>query len=251
MAVYPDFVETCGLGSVTGIGGANCRQRHSFWPFIEGVSERTYTDEELANIDPPPFEYEGRTYTAYEATQKQRSIERSIRKQKRLKMAYEAAGLKEDAASANIKLRRLNEKYKEFSKAAGLPEQRDRIKALYNTDLYDTPKFAPLKEYDGKIEVVGQFSPNQYVVELKAPTISGVTQHFLDNLSTKPDRFNLTVDVAQSIIDKNVLALWQTQKKTIKFLSYDGYAVLNIQKKLITAVPEKLRKKYRDYLEGK
>ena len=59
---YPDFEETCGYGSVTGIGGANCR--HSYWPFIEGVSERTYTDEQLANIDPAPFEYEGRTYTA-------------------------------------------------------------------------------------------------------------------------------------------------------------------------------------------
>lgn len=128
-AVYPDFAETCGLGSVTGIGGANCR--HSFHPFIEGVSERTYTDEELANIDPPPFEYEGRTYTAYEATQKQRSIERSIRKQKRLKNAYKAAGLEENATAASVKLRRLNQKYKEFSKAAGLPEQRDRIKVLY------------------------------------------------------------------------------------------------------------------------
>lgn len=129
---YPDFEEVCGYGLGEGIGGWNCR--HSFHPFVEGVSERTYTDEELANIDLPPFEYEGRTYTAYEATQKQRSIERSIRKQKRLKTAYEAAGLKEDATAANIKLRRLNQKYKEFSKAAGLPEQRDRVKVQYPDD---------------------------------------------------------------------------------------------------------------------
>ena len=25
MAVYPDFEQLCGYGSVTGIGGANCR----------------------------------------------------------------------------------------------------------------------------------------------------------------------------------------------------------------------------------
>lgn len=25
MAEYPDFEKTCGYGSVTGIGGANCR----------------------------------------------------------------------------------------------------------------------------------------------------------------------------------------------------------------------------------
>ena len=61
----------------------------------------------------------------------QRRIEREIRKTKRDKVAFEAAGLTEDATAANIKLRRLNQKYKEFSKAAGLPEQRDRMKVLY------------------------------------------------------------------------------------------------------------------------
>ena len=126
---YPDFETTCGYGDVTGIGGANCR--HSFWAYIDGVSERTYTDEQLADIDPPPFEYEGRTYTAYEATQKQRSIERSIRKQKRLKTAYEAAGVEDKAMTANIKLQRLNEKYREFSITAGLPEQHERMAILY------------------------------------------------------------------------------------------------------------------------
>ena len=129
---YPDFERVCGYGSVTGIGGANCR--HSYWPFIEGVSERTYTDKELENIDPPPIEFEGRRYTAYEATQKQRQIERTIRKQKRLKTAFQEAGLKEDAQAANIRLRRLNEKYRQFSKAAGLPEQRERMRMSYVDD---------------------------------------------------------------------------------------------------------------------
>lgn len=64
----------------------------------------------------------------------QRRVERQIRKQKRLRDAYEAAGLTEDAQTANIKLRRLNAKYKEFSKAAGLPEQRERLKVLYVDD---------------------------------------------------------------------------------------------------------------------
>lgn len=123
---YPDFEKVCGYGDVTGIGGANCR--HSYYPFVEGVSERTYTDEELKAIDPPPFEYEGRTYTAYEATQKQRQIERSIRRQKALKTAYKAAGDGEKATAANIKLRRLKAKYTEFSAAAGLPEQPERLK---------------------------------------------------------------------------------------------------------------------------
>lgn len=132
MAEYPDFVEKCGYGFVTGIGGANCR--HSFWPFIEGVSERTYTDAELEAMKPenrPKIEFEGRKYDDYQATQKQRQIERTVRKLKRRKAAFEAEGLKEEAQAANIRLRRLSKEYSEFSKAAGLPEQRERMKVLY------------------------------------------------------------------------------------------------------------------------
>lgn len=129
---YPDFEDTCGCGSVTGIGGANCR--HSYWPFIEGVSERTYTDSELEAMKPenrPKIEFEGRKYNDYQATQKQRQIERTIRKLKRRKTAFEAAGMKENAQDANIRLQRESKKYKAFSKAAGLPEQRERMKVLY------------------------------------------------------------------------------------------------------------------------
>ena len=78
----------------------------------------------------PKIEFEGREYDDYQATQKQRQIERTIRKQKRRKAAYEAAGLTEDAQAANIRLGRLSEKYRQFSRAAGLPEQRERMKVL-------------------------------------------------------------------------------------------------------------------------
>lgn len=111
--------------------GLTADVRHTFYPFIEGISERGYTDEQLANIDPPDFEYEGKTYTHYEATQFQRSIEREVRKQKRLKAAYEAAGQTEHAQAANTKLRRLNKKYRKFSKAANLRTQTERMKVLY------------------------------------------------------------------------------------------------------------------------
>lgn len=132
MAEYPDFEKTCGYGSVTGIGGANCR--HSFWPYIEGVSERTYTDSELESMKPenrPKIKFEGREYDDYQATQKQRQIERTVRKLRRRKTAFEAAGLTEDAQAANIRLQRLNKEYRAFSKAAGLPEQRERMRVLY------------------------------------------------------------------------------------------------------------------------
>lgn len=130
---YPDFAERCGIGDVQGIGGANCR--HTWYPFVEGVSERTWTDEQLAHIDDKlGCTYDGRTYSAYEATQMQRRLEREIRKQKRRKKALEAYGLSDDKKAANARLIRLNKKYREFSKAAGLPEQRERVKVSYVDD---------------------------------------------------------------------------------------------------------------------
>lgn len=121
---YPSIYEVCGLGEVDGLNGANCR--HLYHPFFEGLSRRTYTDKELASIDPPPFAYQGREYTAYEATQKQRQIERAIRKGKREVIAAEARGDEQAATDSTIRTKRLVSMYKDFSKAAGLKPQFDR-----------------------------------------------------------------------------------------------------------------------------
>lgn len=128
--VYPDFVETTGYGTGPGLGGWNCR--HHYFPYIEGVSERTYTDEHLAHIDDGHnIDFEDKHYTAYEATQKQRQIERTVRKLKREKVAYKAAGLTEEERAVTARIRRLNAKYREFSEAAGLPMQTERMRVEY------------------------------------------------------------------------------------------------------------------------
>lgn len=128
--IYPNIYEVCGLGAVDGLEGANCRHRR--FPWVEGVSERTYTNEKLEHIDDGlGCTFDGKAYTAYEATQMQRRVEREVRKLKREKAAYRAAGLKGDAMALNTRLHRLSTKYKAFSAAAGLPEQRERMKVLY------------------------------------------------------------------------------------------------------------------------
>lgn len=166
---YPDLVESTGFGYVDGLEGANCRHRR--FPWIEGVSERTYTDEQLEHIDDGlGCDFEGKHYTAYEATQMQRSIERSIRKQKRLKAAYEAAGQTEEAAAAGSKLRRLNQKYKAFSKAAGLPEQRERTRAYTlapNKQFPNSPTHGRIKEKTGEgaaVQTIGKIDIEKYRV---------------------------------------------------------------------------------------
>ena len=128
--VYPDFVETTGYRTGPGLGGWNCR--HHYFPYVEGVSERTYTDEQLAHIDDEHnIDFEGKHYTAYQATQKQRQIERTVRKLRREQAAYKAAGLTEEYRSVTARIRRLNAEYKAFSEAAGLPMQRERMRVDY------------------------------------------------------------------------------------------------------------------------
>lgn len=121
---YPDFQSVTGYGEGSGLCGWNCR--HKWYPFVPGVSERTYTDKELDEIDPPPFTYQGREYTMYEATQKQRQIETALRNVKRRMVGLEAAGQTEAYTAAAARWQRLDQEYVAFSKAADLPLQRNR-----------------------------------------------------------------------------------------------------------------------------
>ena len=129
---YPDFIETTGYGTGAGLGGWNCR--HTFYPVVEGVSEATYSQADLDAMkgENRKFKFEGQEYDGYTATQEQRSIERTIRKLKREETAYNAAGLHNKELAVSIRIKRLSAKYKAFSRAAGLPEQRERMKVLYD-----------------------------------------------------------------------------------------------------------------------
>lgn len=128
--IYPSIYDVCGLGAVDGLEGANCRHRRNVW--VEGISERTYTDEQLAHIDDDlGCTFDGKTYTAYEATQMQRRVERQIIKQKKFVTAYKASEQMDEYHAAKAKLTRLNAKYKAFSEAAKLPLQWERTRVLY------------------------------------------------------------------------------------------------------------------------
>lgn len=118
---YKKLSEATGYGSVTGLCGANCR--HSFHPFIEG-GDRMYTDKELKAMNEPVYEYNGQSMTEYEATQRQRYIERQLRRWKREKAGMEAAGLPADRAISKIKQWRNTQE--DFLQQTGLKRQYGR-----------------------------------------------------------------------------------------------------------------------------
>ena len=97
-----------------------------FTPVIPGIDQPAYTAEQLANIDPPPVTIGGKTYTYYEAEQRQREMERAIRKTKREIIAAEASGDNDQFTAKSVLLRRQREQYSEFSKAAGLLTRNER-----------------------------------------------------------------------------------------------------------------------------
>ncbi len=110
------------------IGTLNCG--HSAMPIILGVNEPQYTAAELEEFrqqNEAGIDFEGKHYTLYEATQRQRSLERSIRKTKRGILIDEATGDAEKLQWDQIRLVRTREEYHRFSKAAGLPEQFERM----------------------------------------------------------------------------------------------------------------------------
>lgn len=73
-------LKDIGYGEVTGFKGINCR--HDWNPYYEG-STRTYTDEQLKEMQNQEVEYNNKKMTKYEANQIQRQMEKRIRQDKK------------------------------------------------------------------------------------------------------------------------------------------------------------------------
>ena len=113
------------------IGTLNCG--HSAHPIVYGASVPQYTPEDLEEMrqkNEKGITFRGKHYTGYEATQKQRRLERAIRAQKRKILIDKATGDAEKLEPDQIKLQLLRQDYKAFSKAAGLRTQHERLEKV-------------------------------------------------------------------------------------------------------------------------
>lgn len=124
-----ELENICGLGSVDGLCGANCR--HNYMAFVPGVSVRTYTDEQLAEMnrqERQKKEWNDKKYTTYEATQKQRKMETSMRAQReRIKLLQDGKADKDTIMLEKAKYQGQLNEYARFCKKMGLPQERERI----------------------------------------------------------------------------------------------------------------------------
>lgn len=121
---YPDFFKETGYGTAGGLKGVNCT--HDFYPFWEGAS---VIPEDIK--EPPPITVNGREYTYYQATQKQRQMERNIRATKREIEAQRSIG--GDTKELKRKLRKQHNDYVTFSADVGIRPKENRLKVAVGT----------------------------------------------------------------------------------------------------------------------
>lgn len=123
------LVTVCGLGTVTGLEGANCY--HERYPFIPGISERNWTDdwlEEQNRKENTPKKFRGKEYTVYEAKQKQRQMETAMRAQREKVQLLKSGGADpDDVMLARAKYQGQLNEYSKFSSKMGLKEERERV----------------------------------------------------------------------------------------------------------------------------
>lgn len=153
------LVEICGLGTGPGLLGWNCR--HSYYPFIPGVSKRTYTDEQLADIYKKSVEtkeWRGQKYTGYEATQYQRALERRMRVQdEKIRLLKQAGVDSNEITALKTKRAATYQEYKQFSEKMGLPEQMNRV---FNSEVKHVKKTEEIPIEGSSSATKESFSPS-------------------------------------------------------------------------------------------
>ena len=121
--------SVCGLGTVTGLLGANCY--HTYYPFFPGISERNWSDdwlEEQNRKENEPREFQGKGYTLYEAKQRQRQMETAMRAQREKVCLLQHGGADPDEVILKkAKYQGQLNEYSRFCRKMKLTEERERI----------------------------------------------------------------------------------------------------------------------------
>lgn len=224
--------SVCGLGSVTGLCGANCY--HDYKPFPPG-SVRTYTDDQLAEMvkkENATRQYNGREYNTYEALQQQRKMERVMRAQReKIKLLEEGGADPNDIVLAKARYQGQMQTYRDFSKKMQLPEQKARImqdglrgqfmptkaeqKALAESAISDKIK--------GEMKAAGLKGE----IDLK-PQIPDVSKLSFDEHHVNQERqHNVTEAEAKSYIQNAVFSTTKWEGKFTNYYSDEGTAFVD------------------------
>lgn len=127
--------RSIGYGKADGFKGINCH--HEWLPYVEG-SVRTYTQKDLQEINNKTVKYKGKEISLYEATKKQRELERIIRSDKKRVATLNKAlsntkdvdvvAVKSEIASARSAQQKHTKALNDFLKETSLEKDNSRLK---------------------------------------------------------------------------------------------------------------------------
>lgn len=232
--------SVCGLGSVTGLKGINCY--HDYRPFIPGVSTRTYTDDELKEMNARENRkktYNGKEYTTYEALQQQRKMETVMRKYRQdIKLLQEGGADEEEVILKKARYQGTMQTYKDFSKKMGLPEQKQRI-------LQDglTGSFMPTKteqkklaqkQRDDKIKAEIKAAGMRGEIELSPKHKIDVSDYSFDDEHINVERAHkVSREDAERFIQESDIAFTKWKGRFVNYYGPNGAVFVDVENKNI------------------
>lgn len=230
----------CGLGTVTGLKGANCY--HDYRPFIPDVSTRTYTDEQLKRMNAAENRkktYNGREYNTYEALQQQRKLEATMRKYRQdIKLLKEGGADEEEIILKKARYQGVMQTYKDFSKKMGLPEQKQRI-------LQDglTGSFMPTKteqkklaqkQRDDKIKAEIKAAGMRGEIELSPEHKIAVSDYSFDDEHINVERVHkVSREDAERFIQESDIAFTKWKGRFVNYYGPNGAVFVDVENKNI------------------
>lgn len=237
-----------GYGDPGGFKGINCR--HDWYPFIEGISTRAYTDKYLEELNNRTVMYNGEEIPQYEAEQRQRAMERQMRDERRKLAAYDEAlkctedqkqkvDLETSFNDSSQKLKKYERIYNDFSEQTSLPTQKERLKT---------------QEYDKSIsEKVADVDKNAQefdsLIGAKTPTgvtVNEVGMHIRSRAIARGESASDILNALTNPLDNGKIRTDNSQQ----FIGEKSTVVINVKTgKLVTtwstssSKAEKLKKK--------
>ncbi|UZT82645.1 phage minor capsid protein [Caproicibacterium sp. BJN0003] len=186
---YPDFVENTRYGYGDGLCGWNCR--HNFYPYFEGISESAYPKQKLDEYKNKTVEYQGEKMSYYDATQRQRAMERAVRDSKRQAAGYDEAvksakdeatakAMKQEFNSAAVKLKQQESILKDFTQKTGLERQRNLEQVFgFGRSTAQKAVYVNKKEFQ------------KYASFLGSPTLSKTVEDFQKLRYNEPEKWKV------------------------------------------------------------
>lgn len=195
-------LDDIGYGAVDGFMGANCR--HNWHMYFEGYSHRAYTPEQLESLKNETVTYEDKEMPVWQARERQRAMERSVRRYKQELVAYDEAAKntaepeeripwQAEFNDAAVKLKRKEAEIKDFCEQTGLQRETSREQVFATATENGIKGFGKSVSgkavHSNKAELTRRLE-NDIIKEIKACNIRGTVKLGTDNLDVSEFSFD-------------------------------------------------------------